>query len=53
MGVTAAPVHAAVTISLDRSKFAIGEVVFRSGDLAGQYYVVVEVRGEGYGPTRP
>ncbi|MGH3788417.1 MAG: cyclic nucleotide-binding domain-containing protein [Pseudonocardiaceae bacterium] len=48
-----APVHAAVSTSLDRSSFAAGEVIFRPGDPAGQYYVVVEgeveVRGEGYG----
>lgn len=47
------PVHAAVSTSLDRSTFATGEVIFRPGDPAGQYYVVVEgeveVRGEGYG----
>ncbi len=53
MGATTAPVHAAVSTSLDRSAFATGEVIFRPGDLNGQYYVVVEgeveVRGEGYG----
>lgn len=47
------PVHAAVSTSLDRSSFTAGEVIFRPGDQAGQYYVVVEgeveVRGEGYG----
>ncbi|MGH3824889.1 MAG: cyclic nucleotide-binding domain-containing protein [Pseudonocardiaceae bacterium] len=47
------PVHAAVATSLDRSSFAADEVIFRPGDPAGQYYVVVEgeveVRGEGYG----
>ncbi|MGH3476106.1 MAG: cyclic nucleotide-binding domain-containing protein [Pseudonocardiaceae bacterium] len=50
---TKAPVHAAVSTSLDRSSFVAGEVIFRPGDPAGQYYVVVEgeveVRGEGYG----
>jgi hypothetical protein len=53
MGAAEAPVHAAVSTSLDRSTFATGEVIFRPGDVAGQYYVVVEgeveVRGEGYG----
>ena len=53
MGAAEAPVHAAVSTSLDRSTFAAGEVIFRPGDPAGQYYVVVEgeveVRGEGYG----
>jgi hypothetical protein len=53
MGAAEAPVHAAVSTSLDRSTFAPGEVIFRPGDPAGQYYVVVEgeveVRGEGYG----
>jgi nitroimidazol reductase NimA-like FMN-containing flavoprotein (pyridoxamine 5'-phosphate oxidase superfamily) len=48
-----APVHAAVSTSLDRSTFAAGDVIFRPGDPAGQYYVIVEgeveVRGEGYG----
>jgi nitroimidazol reductase NimA-like FMN-containing flavoprotein (pyridoxamine 5'-phosphate oxidase superfamily) len=53
LGDAEAPVHAAVSTSLDRSTFATGEVIFRPGDPAGQYYVVVEgeveVRGEGYG----
>jgi hypothetical protein len=47
------PAHGAVSTSLDRRSFASGEVIFRPGDPAGQYYVIVEgeveVRGEGYG----
>jgi len=47
------PAHAAVSTSLNRSAYAPGEVIFRPGDPAGQYYIVldgeVEVRGEGYG----
>jgi len=50
---TTLPSHAAVSTSLNRSAFAPGEVIFRPGDVAGQYYIVmegeVEVRGEGYG----
>jgi hypothetical protein len=47
------PTHAVVSTDLDRTAFAAGEVIFRPGDPAGQYYVVVEgeveVRGEGFG----
>jgi len=47
------PTRGAVSTSLDRSSFDAGQVIFRPGDRAGQYYVVVEgeveIRAEGYG----
>ncbi len=47
------PVRGAVSTSLDRTSFDPGQVIFRPGDRAGQYYVViegeVEIRAEGYG----
>jgi len=50
---TQAPNRGAVSTSLDRTVFAAGQVIFRPGDRAGQYYVVVEgeveIRAEGYG----
>ena len=52
-GRDAIPSHGAVSTSLDRTTFEAGEVIFRPGDRAGQYFVVVEgeveVRGEGFG----
>jgi len=47
------PTRGAVSTSLDRTSFEAGQVIFRPGDRAGQYYVVVagevEIRAEGYG----
>ena len=52
-GLDAAPLHGAISTALDRRAFGPGEIVFRPGDAAGRYYVViegeVEIRGEGYG----
>jgi len=52
-GMEAHPGHGAVSTSLDQSIFEAGQVIFRPGDRAGQYFVVVEgeveIRGEGYG----
>jgi uncharacterized protein YhbP (UPF0306 family) len=50
----AAPAPAGtVSTSLDQHAFGAGEIIFRPGDDAGSYYVIVsgtvEVRGEGYG----
>jgi hypothetical protein len=48
-----APNRGAVSTSLDQAVFEPGQVIFRPGDRAGQYYVVVqgevEIRAEGYG----
>ena len=48
-----APTRGAVSTSLDQTIFESGQVIFRPGDRAGQYYVVVEgeveIRAEGYG----
>jgi uncharacterized protein YhbP (UPF0306 family) len=50
-GVT--PQRGAVSTSLDQTVFEPGQVIFRPGDRAGQYFVVVEgeveIRAEGYG----
>jgi uncharacterized protein YhbP (UPF0306 family) len=50
---TRAPHRGAVSTSLDQAVFEPGQVIFRPGDRAGQYYVVVqgevEIRAEGYG----
>jgi hypothetical protein len=47
------PAHGAVSTSLDQLSYAAGQVIFRPGDPAGQYFVVidgeVEIRGEGFG----
>ena len=52
-GPEAIPSHGAVSTSLDRTTFEAGQVIFRPGDKAGQYFVVVEgeveIRGEGFG----
>src|SRR5262245_6969994 len=48
-----APTRGAVSTELDRMIFEPGQVIFRPGDPAGQYFVVmegeVEIRAEGYG----
>ena len=42
-----------MSTDLDRRVFGPGEIIFRPGDAAGRYYIVVEgeveVRGEGHG----
>jgi nitroimidazol reductase NimA-like FMN-containing flavoprotein (pyridoxamine 5'-phosphate oxidase superfamily) len=47
------PSQGAVATNLDRLTYEPGQIVFRPGDSAGEYYVVidgeVEIRGEGYG----
>jgi uncharacterized protein YhbP (UPF0306 family) len=47
------PAQGAVSTSLKSLTFEPGQIVFRPGDSAGHYYVVidgeVEIRGEGYG----
>jgi uncharacterized protein YhbP (UPF0306 family) len=47
------PSQPAVATNLDRLTYEPGQIVFRPGDSAGEYYVVidgeVEIRGEGYG----
>ncbi len=52
-GADALPTGGAVSSHLDRSVFAPGDVIFRPGDAAGKYFVVVEgeveIRGEGIG----
>ena len=52
-GLTTLPSHGAVSSSLDQLRFDAGQVIFRPGDLVGEYFVVVqgevEIRGEGFG----
>ena len=52
-GLEALPTHGAVSTSLDQTTFDAGQVIFRPGDRAGQFFVVVrgevEIRGEGFG----
>jgi len=52
-GLAALPTRGAVSTSLDQMSFDAGQVIFRPGDKAGQYFVVVqgevEIRGEGFG----
>lgn len=52
-GAALPPSHGAISTNLDRYAFDAGEIIFRPGDPAGQYFVVVEgeveVRGEGFG----
>jgi len=52
-GMEAQPGHGAVSTSLQQTSFDAGQVIFRPGDRAGQYFVVVqgevEIRGEGFG----
>jgi uncharacterized protein YhbP (UPF0306 family) len=52
-GAPAPPSHGAVATHLDQLVYEPGQVIFRPGDSAGQYYVVVEgeveIRGEGFG----
>jgi nitroimidazol reductase NimA-like FMN-containing flavoprotein (pyridoxamine 5'-phosphate oxidase superfamily) len=52
-GAAQVPSHGAVSTSLDRTIFEVGQVIFRPGDQAGQYFVVVEgeveIRAEGHG----
>lgn len=47
------PGRGAVATELGRRSYGPGEIIFRPGDAAGRYFVVVqgevEVRGEGYG----
>jgi hypothetical protein len=47
------PAHGAVSTSLDQLSYTAGQVIFRPGDRAGQYFVVldgeIEIRGEGFG----
>jgi hypothetical protein len=47
------PSQGPVATNLDRTTYEPGEVIFRPGSLAGQYFVVVEgeveIRSEGYG----
>ena len=49
----ASPAQGAIATNLDRLAYEPGQLVFRPGDSAGEYYVVVdgevEIRGEGYG----
>src|SRR5262245_12220326 len=50
-GVEGAPGRGAVSTELGRRTFGAGEIIFRPGDAAGRYFVVVqgevEIRGEG------
>lgn len=47
------PAQGAVATSLDKSEWEPGEIIFRPGDRAHEYFVIldgeVEVRGEGHG----
>jgi hypothetical protein len=52
-GAPALPQRGPVSTELDQMVFEPGQIIFRPGDRAGQYFVVmdgeVEIRGEGYG----
>jgi uncharacterized protein YhbP (UPF0306 family) len=48
-----APAHATVSTSLDQHRYDAGQIIFRPGDGAGRFFVIVsgevEVRAEGFG----
>jgi uncharacterized protein YhbP (UPF0306 family) len=52
-GAEPAPTHGAVSTNLNQLTFDAGQIIFRPGDRAGEFFVIVsgavEVRGEGYG----